>query len=112
YWDLTTKAEAILLIGDAPRAAECFKAALACPDAVEGSAATTRLQLLRLSAANVPGAREMLDMLRVGSVGVYIGSNPSDGHRPAPETRVLRDALLALFADHRFGHIHGGLAAG
>ena len=99
YWDLTTKGEALLLMGDQERAADCFRAAATCPDAVEGSVAATRRQLSRLSAAKIPAAREMAEILRAHPVGVYAGPLRNGEDREA-DRQMLESRLNAHGLSH------------
>jgi CRP-like cAMP-binding protein len=61
YWQLTTRAEALWLLGDEESAVAAAQAARRAPDADEGKLATTRRQLRRLAAALGRDAGLLLD---------------------------------------------------
>jgi len=108
YWNLATRGEALLLLGETRDAADCFRAALGCPDATEGALAATRLQLTRLAGAGLPAADEMLEILRAPPVACYVG--PAGAPDIALDEPALGNDLRALIRQRGFAHLHGGLS--
>ncbi|HWL83761.1 MAG TPA: TRAFs-binding domain-containing protein [Roseomonas sp.] len=110
YWNLATKGEALLLLGEVKDAADCFRAAMGCADATEGALAATRLQLTRLAGVGLPAADEMLAILRAPPVACYVG--PAGTSDPALNAPALNNELRALIRERGFAHLHGGLGGG
>ncbi len=116
YWAKATRAEALLLAGDAEEAREALAAAHTEDDASDGHRHTTRLQLNRLATSAGVDVTSLLAAIPVGATAVFSGplfrgASQNDAEQAELETQIrapVRDALSA----HGIRYIYGALACG
>jgi CRP-like cAMP-binding protein len=89
YWPLTTRAEALWLLGDDGAALTAAQAARRAPDADEGKLATTRRQLRRLALALGRDASPLLDALFVRPVVMASAADARSPNLPGDEARMF-----------------------
>jgi len=125
YWPLTTRAEALWLLGDEAAAVAAAQAARLAPDVDEGKLATTRRQLRRLAAALRRDASPLLDALFVRPVvmcsaaDTRLGDLARDAARlfivfdgPADCGAFLQAGSLEVILPAPVASLPGGLPAG
>ena len=117
YWRQATLGEAALILGDAPRAARHYAAAMALAQGRYGDLSTTRRQS-RLLAAHLPVDDEWLDQaLSIPPVLVFTGHMVDRAGREAPRfpadlESVVRPAIGAAIAAKRPLAAYGSAACG
>lgn len=113
YFDLASRAEALLLLGRAEAAAEALGAALAhAPASVSAHAST--LRQLTLIAGLTGAPVEWLEMLRPPAAAHFAGHMFLAAQDAAGAAReaALAAAMAGVLAQQRIGFGYGGLAAG
>ena len=117
YWRQATLGEAALILGDAPRAARHYAAAMALAQGRYGDLSTTRRQS-RLLAAHLPADNEWLDeALSIPPVLVFTGHMVDRAGRdtprfPADLESAVRPVLRASIAAMRPLAAYGSAACG
>ena len=115
YYEIATRAEALLVLGDIEAAAQEIAAAASAPDANAASQTSTRRQLVLLMEA-LGHDPDLLEPLRSKTVLHYTGHiiAPRDarGRFPANQEHEVTAAIEAFFEANEIGLVVGSLAAG
>ncbi len=116
YWAAATRAEALLISGDASGGLAALARAAAAPDATDSTRASTMLQLRRLAPHLELDLKAASAELGVRSVAVVTGHLFRGGEMDAAAQAKADDAIRAeaerILKEQNVGNVFGGLACG
>ena len=116
YWNLASRAEALLLIGSYDEARSVLHQAALCPDGSDGAKSATASQMDRLAPFLPQDVRPVVDVLDIGEVCVIAGHIFRGSLFNASEQANLAEMISAqaesYFSDNNIRYVYGSLAAG
>ena len=116
YWDLATRAEALIILGRRDEAEQCFLEAAKADDCTIGGKATTRLQLRRLESSTGLNIENFLQILSQPKVAMFTGhmmlNHEILGAAKHELERITQENIGTLLEDNNFDYGFGALACG
>jgi len=116
YWAAATRAEALLISGDAKGGADALRCAAVLDDATDSAKASTMLQLRRLAPQLKLDLAQAAADLGIRSVALVTGhlfrGSEMDAARQAEATEKIAAAAEKILKEQNVGNVFGALACG